>query len=179
MSRLSGIIEEEVEAQEPQKPKGGRWGNLAYIIASLFIVGALMVMGSGTVIALAVAAWSPTTTTTTMTSSTVTTVTVTTSTSSTTTSSTTSTTTTSTTSTTTTSTTTTSTTLCGGYYELACGGEDACNDGFVENSAGYCLPYGCAPTVASGNPGCGSQNLGLPENWCQPGHNNPFSSRTG
>ena len=53
-------------------------------------------------------------------------------------------------------------------------GED-CESGFVENSKGICVPYECAPTSKSGNPGCGIQNLNLPDNWCQPGNYNPFT----
>ncbi len=56
---------------------------------------------------------------------------------------------------------------------MPCAGE--CDPGCVLNSEDVCVPVECAPTVASGNEGCGGQNLNLPEDWCQPGVYNPFT----
>lgn len=44
-------------------------------------------------------------------------------------------------------------------------------------AAGVCVPYECAATTESGNQGCGSGNLDLPSDWCQPGAYNPFTMR--
>ncbi len=168
MSRL-GINDTPI-IEEPKKTSViSRWiiGSILILILMSFLI-----IGSGSAIAAVYLAVPTTTTSSTTTTSTSTSTTTSTTTTLPTTSTTTS------TSTTTTSTTSTTTTLCGGYYEPICGGGDkACEKEYVENSQGICIPYDCAPTVQSGNDGCGAQNLNLPDNWCQPGVSNPFRTR--
>ncbi|MBD3388919.1 MAG: hypothetical protein GF416_07620 [Candidatus Altiarchaeales archaeon] len=168
MSRLERIGREEIE--ENKRPDNGPSLIIPIIAFSALVLVGFFVL-SGSAFAVAVYESATTTTTTSTTSTSTSTTTTTSSTASTTVTSTT------TTSTTATTTTTTSTTLCGGYFEQPCVVERPCNIGYVENSRGVCVPYECAQTSESGNPGCGSQNLNLPDNWCQPGGHNPFSTR--